>query len=441
MLAAPMGFPTPLPEGEGLLSERQARMSETLTPADAGQVAETVAWAVGEEVPLEIAGTATKRGLGRPLLGPSGAEGNRFVGHTLDLSRLSGITLYEPEELVLSAGAGTPLAEIEATVAAAGQQLAFEPIDMARLYGNEGGTLGGAIACNLAGPRRIKAGAARDHVLGIAGVSGRGEAFKSGGRVVKNVTGYDLSKLMTGSYGTLAALTEITIKVLPAPEKIRTVLVLGLDDEAALRAMTAALNSSHEVSGAAHLSAAVAAQSAVGYVSGAGGAVTALRVEGFSPSVAARTESLRELLGSFGSVEELHSANSAVFWPEVCDVVPFQSGDQALWRISVTPSAAAAIVRDIAQAQPGTAFYDWGGGLIWYRLDGASNDAGAAGVRATLDRHGGGHATLVRAGDDVRAQVEVFQPQDDGLAALTARVKDSFDPRRILNPGRMYRGV
>ena len=418
-------------------------MTEVLQPENAAQVAETIAWAVGEEIPLEIAGTATKRGLGRPLIGPHGGEGNRTIGHTLDLSHLSGITLYEPEELVLSAGAGTPLAEIEAAVADKGQQLAFEPIDMARLYGNQGGTLGGAIACNLAGPRRIKAGAARDHVLGVQGVSGRGEAFKSGGRVVKNVTGYDLSKLMTGSYGTLAALTEITIKVLPAPEKIRTVLVFGLDDAVAQQAMTAALNSSHEVSGAAHLPAAAAAQSAVSYVSGAGGAVTALRVEGFDPSVAARSEALRDLLGSFGALEELHSANSAVFWQEVRDAVPFQQDDHPLWRISVAASAGAAVVRDIASAQAGAAIYDWGGGLIWYRLDNAAGDVGvgATAVRTALSRHGGGHATLVRATDAVRAQAEVFQPQATGLAALTARVKDSFDPRRILNPGRMYRGV
>jgi glycolate oxidase FAD binding subunit len=421
-------------------------VAEVLRPDDAAQVAETIAWAVGEETPLEIAGTATKRGLGRPLIGPHGGPydgmgGNRTIGHTLDLSRLSGITLYEPEELVLSAGAGTPLADIEAAVADKSQQLAFEPIDMARLYGNQGGTLGGAIACNLAGPRRIKAGAARDHVLGVQGVSGRGEAFKSGGRVVKNVTGYDLSKLMTGSYGTLAALTEITIKVLPAPEKIRTVLVLGLDDAAAQQAMTVALNSSHEVSGAAHLPAAAAAQSAVSYVGGAGGPVTALRVEGFAPSVAARTEALRDLLGSFGDLEELHSANSAMFWQEVRDVAPFQAGDQPLWRISVAASAGAAVVRDIASAQTGAAIYDWGGGLVWYRLDGAADDAGASVVRKALEHHGGGHATLVRASDEARSQVEVFQPQAEGLAALTARVKDSFDPRRVLNPGRMYRGV
>ncbi len=416
-------------------------MTELLQPTNAAQVVEIVAWAVGEEVPLEVAGTATKRGLGRPILGQHSGEGNRIIDYTLDLSHLSGITLYEPEELVLTAGAGTPLAEIEAAAVGSGQQLAFEPMHMARLYGNDGGTLGGAIACNLAGPRRIKAGAARDHVLGVAGVSGRGEAIKSGGRVVKNVTGYDLSKLMTGSYGTLAALTEITVKVLPASEKIRTVLVFGLDDKTTQQAMTVALNSSHEVSGAAHLPAPVAAQSAVGYVNGAGVAVTALRVEGFDTSVAARTEALRALLGSFGALEELHSANSAIFWQEVRDVVPFQVGNQPLWRISVTASEGAAVLRDIINARPGTAFYDWGGGLIWYRVDDDGDDGGTAAVRSALGQHGGGHATLVRASDEVRALVEVFQPQAAGLAALSARVKDSFDPRHILNPGRMYRGV
>jgi glycolate oxidase FAD binding subunit len=390
---------------------------------------------------LEIVGTATKRGLGRPLLGQQGGAGNRTIGHTLDLSHLSGITLYEPEELVLTAGAGTPLAEIEAAVAESGQQLAFEPLHMARLYGHDGGTLGGAIACNLTGPRRIKAGAARDHVLGIVGVSGRGEAFKSGGRVVKNVTGYDLSKLMTGSYGTLAALTEITIKVLPAPEKIRTILVFGLDDEVAQRAMTAALNSSHEVSGATHLPSTVAALSVVDYVADAGAAVTALRVEGFDPSVAARAQALRELLRSFGALEELHSANSALFWQEVRDVDPFQTGEQPLWRISATASESPALVRNIMGARPGTAFYDWGGGLIWYRADDGGEDGGTTAVRAALGQHGGGHATLVRASDEVRTLVEVFQPQAAGLAALSVRVKDSFDPRHILNPGRMYRGV
>ena len=264
-------------------------MTEILKPADAAQVAETLAWAAGEEVPLEIIGSGTKRGFGRPM-----GEGNRVVGHMLDLSALSGITLYEPEELVLTAMAGTPVAEIEAAVAEKNQLLAFEPPELSKLYGGQGGTLGGLVSANLAGPRRIKAGAARDHVLGIDGVSGRGEAFKAGGRVVKNVTGYDLCKIVSGAFGTLAALTEITIKVLPAPEETRTLVLSGLDDATAQRAMAAAIASSHEVSGAAHLPDGLQ-----------GASTTLLRLEGFGPSVDARATALRALLAEYGGIDEI----------------------------------------------------------------------------------------------------------------------------------------
>ncbi len=218
-------------------------MGERLRPADAGEVQRIVAWAAGDSVPLEVIGGATKRRLGRPLK----------TAHTLDLSGLSGISLYEPEELVLTAGPGTRLADIEAQLTANGQALAFEPPDFGPLLSAPAGaaTIGGIVACNLAGPRRLKSGAVRDHVLGVHAVSGRGENFKTGGRVVKNVTGYDLCKVLTGSYGTLAAMTEVTVKVLPAAEAIRTVLITGLPDADAIRAMSVALNGSHEVSGAA----------------------------------------------------------------------------------------------------------------------------------------------------------------------------------------------
>lgn len=397
-------------------------MVETFKPETTAQVVEAIAWATGEETPVEILGTGTKRGFGRPM-----GNGNRTIGHAVDLSGLSGITLYEPEELVLSAWAGTPLAEIEAAVAEKGQMLAFEPPVLSRLYGGAGGTLGGMIACNLAGPRRIKAGSARDHILGIEAVTGRGELVKSGGRVVKNVTGYDVSKLLTGSFGTLAALTQITIKVLPAPETIETVLLTGLDDAAAIRAMSQAMNSSHEVSAAACLPAAQAMA-----VHGGNEAVTAIRIEGFVPSVAARSAALQELLGPAGPVTTLDGEASKVFWASVRDVEPFVTGDQALWRLSVTPSQAPAIVADM----PGAAvFYDWGGGLIWCQSDDGDS------MRAAIAAHGGGHATLIRGSEDARRTTDVFEPQPKPLAALSARVKESFDPRHILNPGRMYEGV
>ncbi|MDP6345082.1 MAG: FAD-binding protein [Alphaproteobacteria bacterium] len=407
-------------------------MSELLKPGDAAQVLEAVRWAAASEKPLEVLGGGSKRGLGRP----------NHAGHRLDLTALSGVSLYEPEELVLTASAGTSLGEIQAMLAQQRQQLAFEPPDLADLYGGDGEqTIGGVLAANLAGSRRIKAGAARDHLLGVKGVSGRGEEFKSGGRVVKNVTGYDLCKLMAGSFGTLAAMTEVTVKVLPAPEKTRTVLAFGLADEAAVAALAQAGGSPHEVSGLAHLPAAVAARSAVSYVNGANAAVTAVRIEGPAPSVAHRTGALREQLAAVGAVEELHGSNSAALWREVGAVAGLLPDTGAvIWKVSVPPIDGPAVARRVL-AEGGEGYYDWAGGLVWLALP-PSDDAGADLVRgavAAVARGGdGGHATLMRAPEAMRGAVEVFQPPIPALAALQGRIKEAFDPLGILNPGRMY---
>src|ERR1700704_2023119 len=257
-------------------------MADNLKPRDAKDVEAAVQWALAEGKALELVGHGSKRAIGRPAQ----------TDLTLDLSALAGVTLYEPEELVLSAKAGTPMAEIEALVAAKGQQLAFEPMDYGPILGGVAnrGTIGGALAANLSGPRRIKAGAARDHFLGVCAVSGRGETFKSGGRVVKNVTGYDLCKLLAGSWGTLAAMTEVTIKVLPVAETEETLLIRGLEPAQAVEAMTSAMGSACDVSGAAHLPPEVA--TSIPAVAGAGGGITALRLEGFSPSVVHRRGAL-----------------------------------------------------------------------------------------------------------------------------------------------------
>ncbi|MCC7271100.1 MAG: glycolate oxidase subunit GlcE [Alphaproteobacteria bacterium] len=399
-----------------------------LKPDDAARLAEMVAGALAEGAPLEIVGGGTKRGLGRPMQ----------TRATLDLSGLAGVTLYEPDELVLSAHAGTRLADIEAAVAAQGQMLAFEPPDLGPLWGAAVGaqTIGGVLATNLAGPRRIKAGAARDHFLGAEAVGGRGEAFKAGGRVVKNVTGYDLCKLFAGSHGTLVALHGVTLKVMPMPEKTRTVLLLGLEPAAAVAALAAALGSAHEVSGAAHLPASLARRSAVDLVARAGAAVTAVRVEGPGPSVAVRCAALREQLGRGAEAAELHSMRSLALWREVRDVASLLPDvTAALWRVSVAPSDGPAVAAAVAARAPTEVLFDWGGGLLWLAVPG-TGDAGAAIVRAAVDAVGG-HATLVRADAAVRAVVPPFHPQPAALAALSRRVKDQFDPRRILNPGRM----
>lgn len=398
----------------------------TFTPGSIDETVSAIEWAAAEEAPLEITGQGSKRSIGRPAQ----AE------HTLDMSRFSGVTLYEPAELVLSARAGTPLAEVEKLLADNGQQFDFEPMDYGPLHGlpKGQGTLGGALAANLSGPRRPKAGAARDHVLGIEAVSGRGDLFKSGGRVVKNVTGYDMSKLLAGSWGTLAALTGVTFKVLPAAETETTVVILGLLDEQAAAAMALAMGSSAEVSSAAHLPEGITGKVAFGTLGN--GPVTLLRLEGFPPSIAYRRDLLHALLRNAGPIEELTGDASSGLWSDIRDCVPFVDGtDRPVWRASVAPADSHAMTLALRQHVPATVFYDWQGGLVWLRME--DGEAHGDELRATIRRHGGGHATLVRASAATRASVQSFEPQAPALAALSARLKEQFDPKGILNPGRM----
>jgi glycolate oxidase FAD binding subunit len=410
-------------------------MRESLKPGDAKAVAEAVQWALSARKTLELVGGGSKRAIGRPIQ----------TDRTLDLSALAGVTLYEPEELVLSAFPATPVVEIEALLRSKGQQLAFEPIDCGAVLGSGAGcaTIGGILASNLSGPRRIKAGAGRDHLLGFHAVSGRGEAFKSGGRVVKNVTGYDLCKLMAGSWGTLAALTEITIKTLPRPETEHTVLIRGLEPPNAVAAMTTAMTSAADVSGAAHMPAAVAARIPVASISGAGAAITALRLEGFAPSIAHRKHILEELLQPFGELGEATTEMSHALWRAVRDATPFAAaragGERPLWRLSVPASRGAELAASIVEQADAEMLFDWAGGLVWLAIDNA-NDAGAAIVGRVLAATGG-HATLIRAEASIRASVDVFSRQSPGVAALTKRVKESFDPMSAFNPGRMWAGV
>jgi glycolate oxidase FAD binding subunit len=404
-------------------------MTDVLKPRDAKEVEDAVRWALGNDKALEVAGQGSKRAIGRPSQ----------TDLTLDLSGLSGVTLYEPAELVLSAKAGTPLAEIEALLANNNQELAFEPVDYGPLLGGEAGqgTIGGTIATNLSGPRRIKAGAARDHFLGVTAVTGRAETIKSGGRVVKNVTGYDMCKVLAGSWGTLAAMTDITVKVLPKAETEATVIVEGLDDAHACTAMAAAMGSSCDVSGAAHLPDHVAS-----YFDGLPNAeaATALRLEGVAPSVAHRKETLAALMKVFGPVALLDEKDSRALWRSVRQVKPFAAAaarERPLWRISTAPSKGheiAALITPAAQM-----FYDWAGGLIWVAMPFA-HEADAAAIRGAVAKLGG-HATLVRAPASLRAFVDVFEPEAAALASLSKRVKEGFDPKGVLNPGRMWAGV
>ena len=375
-----------------------------MRPETETEVAEAIRAARG---PVVIRGGGT-RSVGRPV-----------TGEVLETGGLSGITLYEPGALTLVARAGTALSEIEAALAAEGQRLAFEPMDHRGLLGTAGvPTIGGVVAGNVSGPRRVQAGACRDTMLGVRFVDGSGTVLKNGGRVMKNVTGYDLVKLLTGSWGTLGVLTEVALKVLPAPEAAACVLVAGLDDAVAVQAMSRALGSPYDVSGAAHAPKGVD-----------GHPVTMIRVEGFAQSVEYRAGRLRELLAPLGGELQVERDPQRVAagwaWVRDVEVMHGQPGD--VWKLSVKPGDAPGLV---ARAGADQVLYDWGGGLVWLRLPEGADLRKRLGAFA-------GHATLVRASEATRAALPVFHPEPAPVAALSAGLRARFDPRGILNAGLM----
>ena len=398
---------------------------QRIQPESTQEIVDIVCSHADARRPMAIEGSGSKNGLGRPV------DAETLVS----VRGLSGIVSYQPDELVLTAWSGTPMREIWDALAEKRQHLAFEPAASA-LYGsgNEAGTLGGVLASNLSGPRRPSAGAARDHFLGFSAVNGLGEEFKAGGKVVKNVTGYDLPKLLAGSMGTLAILTEVTVKVLPAPEKQRTVIVPVPDAATGHGCLIAQLREAFEIDGAAFLPAAVAARSSVDLVRAPGSALVAMRLTGSPVSVADRCAGLRAAV-SLPS-EELHSMRSQALWAEINEVAPLLPAEAgALWRLSVPPASGAKIAAALGEGDDW--LMDWGGGRLWIaRQDASAEDAESVrtAVRAT-----GGHATLVRGPDSLRRPIDVF-PMEAPLSLLK-RTKASFDPHGILNPGRMYRDL
>ncbi|MCB1337578.1 MAG: FAD-binding protein [Maritimibacter sp.] len=367
-------------------------------------LAEAIRAATG---PLKVQGGGT-RPIGRPV-----------EGEPLEVG-IAGVELYEPGALTLVVRAGTPLSEVEALLAAEGQRLAFEPPDMRAFLGTKGTpTIGGAVAANASGPRRIQVGAARDHTLGMRFVDGTGRVLKNGGRVMKNVTGYDLVKLLAGSWGTLGVISELSLKVQAIPETEATLLGHGLDLGDAVAALARALGSPYDVSGAAHLD----------------GGATMVRVEGMQGMVDHRAAAL--LTGALAGWERVDGAESAALWRGVRDLAHLAGTPAALWRVSLKPSDAPRFSAALTAAglQHG-GVYDWGGGLAWLTLDPGLEDAGATALRAALAPFGG-HATLIRAPAAIREKVDVFQPQPAPLAAISRGLKQKFDPRGLLNPGLM----
>lgn len=369
-------------------------MTPVLNPRDARDVCAIVAEAAARGQRLSLCGGATRADFGAP-----------HDAQAVSLRALAGVVDYDPAELVLTVRAGTLLAEVEALVANAGQMLAFEP------HGAPGSTIGGVIAAGIAGSRRVTAGGVRDHLLGLVAVSGRGETFVAGAKVVKNVTGYDLPKLYAGSWGRLGALTEVTLKVLPRPRESVTLVAQGLSPRAAHAAMAAALGSTANVCSAAHLAR----------------GLTLLRVAGFAPSVAARCAALPGLLRDHGAFETVDRARAAPLWTEAMTGGALAGGVR--WRVHLPPRHAPDLIERLQPLGIDWAM-DWGGGLVWIALD----DRGTA-VRdhaALL----GGEATLVAADAAMRAMVPALHPRAPGVAALEARVRRAFDPAGVFVSGR-----
>ena len=403
-------------------------MTDLQRPGADWELQFVIAGCLERRLPVEIVGSGSKRGIGRPVDGAI----------TVTTASLRGISLYEPNELVMSARAGTPLSQIEAELAARGQMLPFEPIDLAPATGGPQGaqTIGAVFATNMSGARRIHAGAARDHLLGIKGVNGRAELFQAGGRVMKNVTGYDVARGLSGSWGTLAVMTEVTFKVVPWPETAATVIYLGLPDNLAIEVLSTAMALPVEVSGAVHLQASVATRLNHPGLRTMNKSVTALRLENFASAVAGRKQRLKEALKVYGKALELDHRETLDFWGELRRLSVMPNRETLLWRISTKPTTAPKLVAAIKRYMDVDAFYDWGGSLIWLEVPAAA-DAGTAEIRRITAIHGG-HATLIRAEPAVRAAVEVFQPLSPALERLTRGLKGAFDPAGILNPGRMY---
>ncbi|MBY0226650.1 MAG: FAD-binding protein [Hyphomicrobium sp.] len=403
-------------------------MSEILKPAADWELKSILAQLGEQNLPVEIVGAGTKRAIGHPVMAAA----------VITTASLRGISLYEPTELVMSARAGTPVSQVEAELASRGQMLPFEPLDYGPALASRPGlqTIGAVFATNNSGSRRITVGSARDHLIGVRGVNGRAEIFKSGGRVMKNVTGYDVARGLTGSWGTLAVLTEVTFKVAPLPDDVATIVYSGLPEDLAIELMSLAMGTPYEVSGTVHLTPAHAARIATPPLAGETTSLTALRVENFMKSVRYRKGRLIETLKAYGQPVELDLEASLGFWGEIRRMAFAPASDAILWRVSTSPRKAAELVATLRRHMPVEATYDWSGGLVWLEIPDCA-DAGAADIRRAV-AIAGGHSTLIRAREAVRREVEVFQPQAPAIEKLSRGLKRAFDPRGLLNPGRMY---
>ena len=393
----------------------------TLTPKNEEEAAKVILDAKKSGTPLRIIGGGTRSTIGRSI----------NTKATLSTAALSGITLYKPSEMVISAKAGTPLSEVQKRLSDNNQMLTFEPMDHRKLLGLEGEpTIGAVVAGNISGPRRIFAGAARDSLIGVRFINGKGETIKNGGRVMKNVTGLDLVKLQAGAWGTLGLLSEVTFKLFPTPERQATLMLEGLSDERGVSALCQAAGTSFEPTAMAHLPRGI----------GADIARTLIRVEGFSKQVDYRLSQLKRLLSDYGQAKKIEDYEHDILWADIRDVEFLASPrNKAIWKLSVRPTSAPNTVEVIKQTVDCTYYFDWSGGLVWLAVD-EEDDAGEETIRNAVNA-ADGYATLVRGSDDLRARIDVFEPQPAPLDTLSKGIKQSFDPDHLLNPDLMVAGV
>ena len=407
-------------------------------PKDESKVSTLVKQFYKSNTPVEIIGSGSKRKIGKPI----------NCAKTINFSQLSGIVEYFPEELYIKVKAGTSIKIIEEKLKKNKQQLAFEPIDFGYLFDGKSnyGTAAGHVACNFSGPRRFKVGSVRDHVLGFRGVNGRGEVIKSGGTVVKNVTGYDLSKLMCGSYGTLLALTEITFKVLPTMDESSTLAIHNAKLEKAMNYLNDAINSSTDISGATHLPTEPKCKSCRMNIEETfklndlknEGSITAIRLEGSKKSVNERIKNLQDELKIIdNNISILESYQSQLFWNKVKNLEFFSSTKNNIVRVVLPPSQTVKFLYQLSSLKF-KYFLDWGGSLIWMEVCDLSEEMFDS-IRKKAVK-AGGYMTMIKFSDFLPYVEEVFTINRNKFN-ISQNIKKSFDPKRILNPGKMYTGI
>jgi len=403
--------------------------SGTLKPNNENDLQDAIKYCYKKDLPIEIVGTRTKNEIGKKLQ----------CAKILDMSNISGIIEYKPEELYITAKAGTPIKVIQDELKKNNQHLAFEPINFSEIFKKDSneGTIGGTLSCNFSGSRRFKVGSARDHILGFKGYNGRGEKIKSGGTVVKNVTGYDLSKLVTGSFGTLLALSEITLKVLPLQTDIKTIIISDLALEHSIEVMGSAIASSNDPSGAVFYPGSLRNNFVFNDLTHQG-SITAIRIEGTKTSTEQRVNNLfKDLNLKERKTTILDSTQSEIFWEDTRALKVFSKSEKNILRTVVPASETVNLLNRLKTFHP-SYFIDWGGSLVWLELDYLSNQKIDQMRKRVLDT--GGYLTVIKSPANAKSSYEIFTI-DPIKFKISQNIKKSFDPKRIFNPGKMYTGI